>query len=106
MALLALQAHNKLAALDIPDTNALIERSRGDEAIVGRDSDSGNAILDGEVGNLLVPLQVPETNTSITTSGGNDFTIAREVEGVDVLLVTSELVLDLTTRNIPYLDRN
>ena len=105
VALLALEFHNKLSALDIPNTDALVERTGGDEAVVGRDGHRSDTILDGEVGDLVVPLEIPQANTAIAAAGCNDLAVAREVERIDVLFVAGELMLDLAAGNIPHLHR-
>jgi hypothetical protein len=101
--LLAFETHNKLPALNIPDSNALIEGARCDKAVVGGNGDRGDTVLDGEVGHLLVPLQIPQTNTAITTTRSNDLAVTGKVERVDVLLVAGELMLNLARVNVPDL---
>jgi hypothetical protein len=103
VALFAFETHDELSALDVPDSNALVERTSCDKAVVGGDGDRSDTVLDGEVGDLLVPLQIPQANTAITTTRSNDLAVAGKVQGVDILLVAGELVLDLARVDIPDL---
>jgi hypothetical protein len=103
VSILALETHDKLAVVRIPDTDALIEGTGSNEAVVGGDSDGCDAVLDGQVENLLVGLEVPKAYTSVAASRRDDTAVAGEIERVDVLLVTSELVFDGTSSNIPDL---
>ena len=104
MALLALETNDKLTALDIPDAYALVERTSRDEEIVRRDGNSGDAVLNGEVGNLGVGLEVPEADAAITGAGCNDPAVTGKVQTVDILLVASELVFDCARGNVPDTD--
>lgn len=104
MARFSLQAHDKLSGANVPDTDALVEGAGRDEAVVWGNGNSGDTIFDREVGDLFVPLQVPEADAAITTAGRDDLAVAGEVEGVDVLLVAGELVLDLAALNVPHAD--
>jgi hypothetical protein len=103
VALLAFKTHNELSALDVPDSNTLVEGTSRNKAVVGGDGDGSDTVLDGEVGHLLVPLQIPQANTAITTTRSNDLAVAGKVQGVDILLVAGELVLDLARVDIPDL---
>ena len=101
--MLAFEAHDKLAALDVPDADALVEGTGRDKQVVGRDGDGGDSVLDGEVCNLRVGLEVPQTDTAVATARGDDAAVARKVETVNVLLVASELVLDGAAVDVPDL---
>jgi hypothetical protein len=103
VAVLAFKAHDQLAALDVPDADALVEGTGRDIQVVGRDGNSGDAVLDGEICNLRVGLEVPQTDTAVATARGNDAAVAREVETVNVLFVASELVLDGAAADVPDL---
>jgi hypothetical protein len=105
VAVFAFKAHDQLAALDVPDADALVEGTGRDKQVVGRDGDSGDAVLDGEVCNLRVGLEVPQTDTAVATARGDDAAVARKVQAVNVLLVTSELVLDGAAVDVPDLER-
>lgn len=100
---LAFETDDKLAGLNIPHADALVERSSGDVEVVGGDGHGGDTVLNGEVGDLHVGLEVPETDTAIATTGCNDLAVPGKVQGVNVLLVSSELVLDGAGSNVPDL---
>ena len=65
VAFLALEANDELAALDVPDAHALVERTGSHVEVIRGDGDGGNAILDLEVRNLAVGLEVPEADTAV-----------------------------------------
>jgi hypothetical protein len=52
--------------VDVPDTNALVERASCDELGVGRDGNRGDTILDSEGESVGALLDVPETDGSVT----------------------------------------
>lgn len=103
MANITLETLDKVATARVPDANALVERTSSDEAVVRRDRDSRDTVLDGELQYLLVGADIPETHSTVTAARSNKTTIASKVKGVDVLVVTRELVPDLTGFNVPYL---
>jgi len=87
----------------IPDANALVKRSGCDILGVGRDGDSGDAILDAESEDVLSSLDIPKTDSSVSAARGNGSAIASEVQGVDVLLVASKGDFDGSGSNVPDL---
>ena len=52
---------------------------------------------------MLVGFEIPQTDTAVTTAGCNDLAVPSEVQGVNILLVSSELVLDSSGRDVPDL---
>lgn len=92
VALFAFSALNKNTSLGIPDADALVQATRSDEAVVGRDGNSGNAILDLKSENALVLLDVPKSDCAVAGTRGDVTSVGSEVERVDVLLMTRELV--------------
>jgi hypothetical protein len=101
VAFLTLEANDKRAALDVPNAHALVERTGCDVEVVGGDGDGSDAVFDREVCDLAVGLEIPEADTAIARSGSDDPSVASKVQGIDVLLVTSELVLDGTSLDVP-----
>ena len=65
VAFLALETNNELAALNVPDAHALVERAGSHVEVVWGDGDGGNAVLDLEIRNLAVGLEVPEADTAV-----------------------------------------
>ena len=106
VAMLALKAHNQLLGPDIPHADAFVKRSGSDIQIIRRDGYSRHAILNGEVGDLLVRLELPQTHAAVTTAGCNELAVPGEIERVNVLLVSGELMLDLARGNVPHLVRS
>jgi hypothetical protein len=105
VAVLAFEAYDKLSSLDVPDADALVERSGCNVEVVWRDRHSGDTVLNGEIGDLHVGLEIPKTDTPITTTRCNDLAVPGKVQRVDVLLVSSELVLNGAASDIPNLAR-
>jgi hypothetical protein len=101
VAFLTLEANDKRAALDVPNAHALVERTGCDVEVVGGDGDGSDAVFDREVCDLAVGLEIPEADTAVARSGSDDPSVASKVQGIDVLLVTSELVLDGTSLDVP-----
>jgi hypothetical protein len=101
--LLSLETHDKVSARNVPHADTLVERPGSNETVVRRNGNSSDSVLDGEVCDLLISLKIPQTDTPVTAARSNDLTIAGKVKGIDVLLVTSELVLDLAAVDIPDL---
>jgi hypothetical protein len=103
MTLLAFCSFDHVAGADVPDANALVERSGRDEAVVRRHGDGGNAVFDREHENALALLNVPDTDCAVTGARGDVAAVGGEVEGVDVLVVAGELVADDALVDVPYL---
>ena len=103
VALFAFSALDKNTSLGIPNADALVQATGSDEAVVGGDGDSGNAILDLESEDALVLLDVPKSNCAVAGTRGDVTSVRREVERVDVLFVARELVKDALGGNVPDL---
>lgn len=103
VALLTLGDTDRIAGLDVPDADALVERAGGDVAAVGRHGDGGHAVFDGECEDAGVGLDVPEADRAVAGAGGDVAAIAAEVERVDVLVVAGEGVADLLGGDVPNL---
>lgn len=101
--LLAFGALDKDTSLGVPNADALVQATCGDKAVVGRDCDGGDAILDLERKNALVLLDVPESDCAVAGTGGDVASVGGEVEGVDILFVARELVKNALTGDIPDL---
>lgn len=54
-----LKANDQLASVCVPDTDALIERSGCNEAVVWRNGHRGDSIFDREMENLVIRLKIP-----------------------------------------------
>ena len=95
---------DELTILSVPDADALVQASSGDELVVRRDGDGSDAILDLEGKYALVLLDIPQTDRAVTRAGCDVAPIGSEVEGVNVLVVTGELVANDFGGNIPDLN--
>ncbi|KAJ8104980.1 hypothetical protein OPT61_g10458 [Boeremia exigua] len=104
VAVLAFEADDELACVDVPDADALVEGAGGDVEVVRGNGDGRHAVFDGEVGDLAVGLEVPQAHAAVARARGDDAAVAGKVEAVDVLLVAGELVLDLARGNVPHAD--
>lgn len=96
VAVWVLQSLHKVAGCRVPHTDALVQRSGRNVVAIGRHSHRGDAILDAKGVDELAIENVPQTHGLVPTARGNVTAVAREVQGVDVLLVAGEDVLDRT----------
>lgn len=103
MAIRTFEALDQVAVLDIPDTDALVERASGDILGIRGDGDRSDTILDGQSQDARRALNIPQPNGSIATSRSNSTSIPREVQAVNILLVTTESVSDRAGLDIPDL---
>lgn len=103
VSLLAFGTLDQDTGLSVPNADALVQAAGCDEAVVGGDSDSSDAVFDVEGEDASVLLNVPQPDSAVARAGGNVATIRGEIQGVNVLLVTGELVEDLLGRDIPDL---
>jgi hypothetical protein len=103
MSIRALQALDKVARRNVPNADALVQRSRCHKLGVGRDCYSSYTVLDGKSQRVSSCFNVPESDSSVTTAGGDGSAVSCEVERVDVLLVTREVVANDTVLDVPDL---
>ena len=103
VALLAFCPLDKTAVLGIPNADALVQAAGRDVAVVWRHGDSSDAIFNGQGEDTLVLLDIPEANSAVAGAGGDVAAVGGEVEGVDILLVTAELVSDCLCGDLPDL---
>lgn len=103
MAVLALEPLEEVALVEVPDPDALIERSGGDVLRVGRDGHRRDAILDRQRQDVAALLNVPQPDRAVATTGRNGAAVAGKVERVNVLLVAREGVADLLLVDVPDL---
>lgn len=99
----SLQPLDQVARHNVPDANALIQRTGRNELSVGGNGNSRNSVLNGESESVGALLNIPKTDCSIATARGNGAAVARKVERVDVLFVAREVVADGPGSNIPHL---
>lgn len=104
VALLALSAFDENTGLSVPDADALVQATCGDESVVGRDGNSSDTVFDLECEDALVLLNVPEPNCAIAGTRCDVASIRCEVERVDILLMSSELVKDALAGDVPDLE--
>jgi len=99
----AFQSLDETAGGGVPHADALIKRARSNEAVVWRDCHSCDAVFNRQLERLPVVPDVPQSDRAVATAGRNELAITREVQRVDILLVTSELVPNSTSGNLPNL---
>lgn len=90
---------------NVPDTNALVKGTSGDESAVRRYGNRGDPILDSECQHAVRRLDVPESDCAVATTRRNRPAIAREVQAVDILLVARECVSDSASLDVPDTDQ-
>jgi hypothetical protein len=103
VALFSFSTLNKNTSLGVPNADALVQATCSDEAVVGGDGDSGDAVFDLESEDALVLLDVPKSDCAVAGTRGDVTSVRSEVERVDVLFVTRELVEDALGGNVPNL---
>ena len=67
VALLAFESLDKEAGGRIPHANALVQRACCNIAVVWRDRNRGNTIVDEQLQHLLVRLNVPQSHCAVAT---------------------------------------
>jgi hypothetical protein len=103
VAVRVLQTLHQVASGGIPDTHALVQRTGSDVVAVGRHGNRGDAILNAEGVDELAVKNIPKTHGLVSTARSDVTSVVGEVEGVDILLVTAEDILDGARGNIPDL---
>lgn len=104
VAVRAFETLDEEARVNVPDADALVERTGGDVLGVGRNGDGGNAVLDGEGEGVGAGLDVPESDGSIARARGNRTAVAGKVERVNILLVAGKVVANGSRGNVPDLN--
>jgi len=104
VALLAFRSLDHDRRLAVPDAHAFVEGAGGDVAAVWGDGYGGHAVFDLEGQDALVLLDVPESDRAVAGAGCDVAAVGGEVEGVDVLVVAREGVVDGLGGDVPYLD--
>lgn len=97
----SLKTLDKVASRNIPHANTLVQRSGCDKTAIRRDSNGGNAVLNGESQHTVIVIDIPQPDSAVTTAGCNGPAISREVQTVNVLLVTGERVSNGTSLDVP-----
>jgi hypothetical protein len=101
-----LETLDKISGSGVPDSDTLIQRAGGDIKAIWRHSHGGDTIFDAEGVDKLVFNDIPEADGLVPAARGNVPAVACKVEGVDILLVASENVLDAPRTNVPNLLRH
>jgi len=104
VALLAFGAFDENTSLGVPDANALVQATCGDEAVVGGNGNGCDTVLNLQSQNTLVLLNIPKSDSAVAGAGGDVTTVRGEVEGVNVLLVARELVENALASDVPDLN--
>lgn len=99
----SLQPLDQIACHDVPDANALVQRTGCNELGVGGNGNGRNTILNGKGEGVGALLNIPKTDGSVATARGDGAAIARKVERVNVLFVAREVVADGPGSDIPHL---
>ena len=103
MAVGTLEALDEVPSLNVPNSNALVQRASSHKLGIGGDGYRGDAILDAQNKDVSPGLNIPETNRTVTAARSNSSAITCEVERVNVLFVTMERVPNLLGSNVPDL---
>lgn len=103
VAVSTLQSLCEITGVNVPNPDALVERSCRNVVGVGGDGHSGDAVLDGKGERVGTLLDVPKSDSSVATAGSDGSAVASKVQGVDVLLVSGKVVANRASLNVPNL---
>jgi hypothetical protein len=104
VAIWVLQTLHQVASGSVPNANALIQRAGRHVAAIGGHGHSSDTILNAQGVDKLAIENVPQTNGLVTTARGDEAAVTSKVQGVDILLVSTEDVLDGACVDVPNLD--
>jgi hypothetical protein len=99
-----LQALDQVSSCSVPNTDTLVQRTGSHVTAIRRHGHSSDAILNAKSVDKLAIENIPETNSLISTARGDESTVASKVQRVDVLLVSTEDMLDGTLVDVPNLE--
>jgi hypothetical protein len=99
-----LQALNQVSSCSVPDADALVQRTGSDVTAIRRHGHSSDAILNAKGVDKLAIENIPKAHGLISTARSDESTVASKVQRVDVLLVSTEDMLDGTLVDIPNLE--
>lgn len=100
----ALQAHDQSASGSVPNPDALIQGTRCNVVAIGRHGNRSDTVLNAQPEDQCAIQKVPEPHRLVPASGGDVPSIHSKVQGVDILFVARENMLDGASGNIPHLD--
>ena len=103
VAIWVLQTLHQVTSGGVPHADALVQGTGSHVAAIGGHGYSSNTILDAEGVDKLAIENIPQTNSLVSTTRGDEATITSKVQRVDVLLVSTEDVLDGARVDIPNL---
>ena len=98
-----LQALHQVASGGVPHADTLVQGSGSHVAAVGGHRNGSNTIFDAQSVDKLAIENIPQAHSLITTARGNETAVTSKVQRVDILLVSTEDVLDGARINIPDL---
>lgn len=99
-----LQTLHQVTSGGVPHADALVQGTGSHVAAIGGHGYSSDTILDAESVDELAIEDIPQTDSLVSTARGDEATIASKVQRVDVLLVSTEDVLDGARVDIPNLE--
>jgi hypothetical protein len=103
VAIRVLQTLHQVSGRSIPYTNALVQRTGSHVVAIRRHSDGRDSIFNAKSVDKLAIKNIPKTHSLVSTARGDVSAVAGEVQGVDVLLMSREDVLDGACVDIPDL---
>lgn len=99
----ALETLDEEARVHVPDTHALVQRTSSDVLGVGGNGHRCDAILDGQRQRVGAVFNIPQSDGSVARAGSDGAAIASEVQRINVLLVTVEVVANGSRVDVPDL---
>jgi hypothetical protein len=98
-----LQALHQVAGGSVPDAHALIQRTGSHVAAIRRHSHSSDTVLDAKGVDKLAIENIPQAHGLVSTARCDETAIASKVQRVNVLLVSTEDVLNGARVDVPNL---
>lgn len=98
-----LQALHQVSSCSIPDAHALVQRTGSHVTTIRRHGHSSDTILNAKGVDKLAIENIPKAHGLVSTARGDESTVASKVQRVDVLLVSTEDMLDGALVDIPNL---
>lgn len=101
-----LQAFDQVAGRGIPNADTLIQRTGSNIATFRRHGNGSNPVFNAQSVHEMTFENIPKAHRLVTATRRNKTSVARIIEGVDILFMSAEDVLDCSGGNIPDLVNN
>ena len=103
MAVWALEPLQQITLVNIPDSDALVQRSCSHILSIRGNGDCRDPVLYGQGEGTRAGLDVPKADGSVSAARGDGPSVSGKVQGVDILLVSRKRVSDRLGLDVPNL---